>query len=191
MCVILVGRIGKKLHKEAERQNPHGFSLFTKELGLIKAPTREQVDKAVNQWGIWHYRISSSGGISKDNIHPFSVADGKAYLYHNGVIGSGTDTMSDTACLAQTLKETPIQGVISVLQSLSDSNRFLLVDAKNPRNFRIFGKWCAEAGVLMSHKMYTYETYRTLSKGEQAGWEYGDKGIGGYAAYVSHYRGGK
>lgn len=187
MCVILVGKIGKRLHEVAKSQNKDGFSFYTKEQGLVKAPTKKQVDEAVNQWGIWHYRIASSGGVSKDNIHPFSVSNGKAYLYHNGVIGAGTSTMSDTACLAETLKETPIKGVISVLESLSDSNRFLLVDSEDPRNFRIFGRWCAEAGILMSHKMYV--SSRQLSLAERAGWV--DDEEDGYKQYTAHFRGGK
>lgn len=174
MCVILVGKIGRKLHEQAKYQNPQGFSLFTAQQGLVKAPTEEQVRQAVNEWGIWHYRIASSGGVSKDNIHPFSVANGKAYLYHNGVIGAGTATKSDTRCLAELLKESPIKTVESVLESLSSSNRFLLVSADNPRNFRLFGKWECEAGVLMSHKMYDYSYYRTLNTSQKAGWSLAD-----------------
>lgn len=186
MCVILAGKIGRKLHESARQQNPHGFSLFTASMGLVKNPTKEQVAKAVTEFGIWHYRIATSGGVTDGNIHPFPVAKGKAYLYHNGIIGSGTATKSDTHCLADLLLESPITTVESVLQSLSDSNRFLLVDAKNPRNFRLFGKWCAEAGVLMSHKMYSGTSYSYSTKGSGGG-----KGVvpyaGSFYGYGSQY----
>lgn len=170
MCIILIGKIGRSIHDQAVAQNPHGFSLFTEEFGLIKAPTKAQVEKAVNQFGIWHYRIASSGGVSKDNIHPFKVADGKALLYHNGVLGDGTATMSDTACLAKTLEHCSVATCKSVLKSLSGNQRFVLADASNPHNFQLFGDWVVDKGILMSHKLYSYATYSRFSISEKAGW---------------------
>lgn len=194
MCVILIGKIGKTLHKAAKEQNRDGFSLFTKEQGLIKAPTEEQVEQALGQFGIWHYRIRSSGAVDDRNIHPFKVSGGTYLLYHNGVIGAGTDKLSDTACLAKTLYLSPVKSVMTVLESLSASNRFCLVNAKNPHEFYLYGKWECEAGVLMSHKMYYgASAYRaaSLTKEERAGWtsyakSYGSttrfygKGVGDY-----------
>lgn len=173
MCIILIGKIGNVLHEAAKQQNRDGFSLFTKELGLVKAPTQEQVDQAMNQFGIWHYRIRSSGAIDEKNIHPFKVSGGTYLLYHNGVIGSGTAKLSDTACLAKTLYLSPVKTVMTVLESLSQSNRFCLVSAKNPHEFYLYGKWECEAGVLMSHKMYygaSAYKYDLLSDSQKAGW---------------------
>lgn len=170
MCVILVGKIGHELHERAKAQNKDGFSLFTKELGLIKAPSKEQVDKAVNQFGIWHYRIASSGKVDKNNIHPFRVCKSKYLLYHNGVLGEGTKEMSDTACLAETLYNAPLNTVKSVLRSLSSGNRFLLVNAYDPTEYYLYGDWACMAGVLCSHKVYDYSKYSQMSFAEQAGW---------------------
>ena len=181
MCVILVGRIGKKLHEQAKAQNPDGFSLFTKAQGLVKAPNAIQVSKALNDFGIWHYRIRSSGKVDKSNIHPFPVAGGKAYLYHNGVLGAGKDDMSDTAALAETLMESDISTVKSVLKALSQSQRFLLADAEDPRKYLLFGDWKVEGGVLMSHKMYSGAVYYSQSAAQRAGWETEPEGVTSYA----------
>lgn len=166
MCVILVGKIGRRLHEQAKAQNPDGFSLFTSEQGLVKDPSPAQVEKALDTFGIWHYRIASSGKVDKQNIHPFPVARGKAYLYHNGVLGEGTKDFSDTNCLARTLFDCPLGTVKSVLSALSSGQRLLLVSAKDPHDFALYGDWKVDSGVLMSHKMYT--SY--ASKASRAGW---------------------
>lgn len=170
MCVILIGKIGHSLHRQAKAQNPDGFSLLTKEQGLIKAPSSKEVDLAVHRFGIWHYRIKSSGKVDKTNIHPFEVCNGNYVLYHNGVLGAGTQHYSDTYCLAYTLKNSPLETVKTVLQSLSSGQRFCLANVKDPREFYLYGDWKVESGVLMSHKMYSMTTYYSQSKAVQAGW---------------------
>ena len=87
-------------------------------------------------------------------MHPFGICKGKYLLYHNGVLGSGLGQMSDTHALADTLYDVTLKTARSVIQSLSHNNRFVIVDAKDPTKFELFGEWVAEAGVLMSHKMY-------------------------------------
>lgn len=170
MCVILIGKIGKQNHQTAVTQNPHGFSLLTMEQGLVKNPTQEQVKKGVEQFGIWHYRIASSGKVNEENVHPFEICGGDYLLYHNGIIGAGTATMSDTACLAKTLYYSPLRTVRTVLESLSSSNRFCVAKKDNPREFYLFGQWACEAGVLMSHKMYTGARYYSQTPAQKAGW---------------------
>lgn len=174
MCVILIGKIGKTLHEAAKRQNADGFSLFTKSQGLIKSPTEEQVDRAVNEFGIWHYRIRSSGAVDANNIHPFRVCRGKYLLYHNGVLGQGTAAMSDTACLARTLYNSPLKTVMSVLESLKSGQRFCLASAEDPTKYILYGDWKVDKGVLMSHSMYYGSTeyyYHRQSKAQKAGWD--------------------
>lgn len=169
MCIILVGKIGKDLHFEAKRQNPDGFSMFTKEQGLIKAPTAAQVAKGVEQFGIWHYRIRSSGKVDRENIHPFPVAGGKAYLYHNGVLYPAKGNKSDTRCFAETLYNSPIGTVRSVLRATSTGQRFLLVSATDPTDYLLFGDWkVGDNGVLMSHTMYSVGA--RVSYAARAGW---------------------
>ena len=158
MCVILIGDVNAKLYEEALAQNPNGCSVFTREYGLIKAPTKEQVMDAIGKFGIWHFRIATSGRIDKANIHPFSICKGRYLLYHNGVLGAGRGAMSDTVALAKTLNEVNLTTARSVVKALAESRqRFVIADARDPRNFEVFGEWSAESGILMSHKMYDYK----------------------------------
>ena len=154
MCIILIGNITKEQHNQAKATNRDGFSLYNEELGLIKAPNEEQIKQALNKFGIWHYRIGTSGKMDETGIHPFKVCKGKYLLYHNGVLGNGKGNLSDTAALAKTLYNMPIGTIVSTLQALSEGQRFVLVSAKNPRNFRLFGKWVVDGGVIMSHDLY-------------------------------------
>lgn len=160
MCVILIGKVTEALHKQALAQNGDGFSVYTKELGLVKAPTKADVKKALNNFGIWHYRIATSGVVDTTNIHPFPICDNRYLLYHNGVLGNGLGDKSDTRALADLLQEVDIRTANSVIESLSLGNRFAIVSAEDPTSFRLFGDWIAEAGVVMSHKMYDPRYYK-------------------------------
>ena len=159
MCVILIGSVKKDLHEQALEQNGDGFSVFTAEEGLIKSPTPAQVKRALTTFGIWHYRIATSGKLGDINVHPFPICGGEYLLYHNGVLGNGLGEKSDTHALADMLMGVDIKVATSVIQSLSSRSRFVIASAKDPRWFRVFGDWEAEAGVLLSHRMYTYPKY--------------------------------
>lgn len=124
MCIILVGNITREQHRQAELSNRDGFSLFNEEFGLVKAPSKRQVEESLNKFGIWHYRIGTSGKIDASNIHPFRVCRGKYLLYHNGVLGDGKGSLSDTAALAQTLYDAPLRTIRTVLESLKSGQRF-------------------------------------------------------------------
>ena len=154
MCVILVGKITKEQYEAALKQNGDGFSCFTKRTGLVKAPSKKVVKAALGEFGVWHFRIASSGVVDETNIHPFPVCKGQWLLYHNGVLGLGLGNKSDTQALADLLADAPFHTVRSTLVSLSENNRFLLVNAKDPTDFITVGKWVVDAGVLMSHRMY-------------------------------------
>lgn len=81
-------------------------------------------------------------------------------LYHNGVIGAGKGSKSDTAALAETLYDVNLTTARSVVRALASNNRFAIVSANDPRNFELFGEWTAEAGVLFSHKLYSFKTMK-------------------------------
>lgn len=155
MCIILVGNVTKEQHEAARVQNGDGFSLFTQKQGLIKAPTAKQVKEALGDFGIWHYRIATSGDRkSVQNIHPFPVCGGKYLLYHNGVLGEGLGKKSDTHALANTLQNVSPRSAETILQSLAGGrNRFVMADAKDPKKLYLYGEWVADAGVIMSHRL--------------------------------------
>ncbi len=159
MCVILIGRITKEQHDLALKQNGDGFSLFTREQGLIKKPNAQQVKDGIGKFGIWHYRIATSGKIDTTNIHPFPICGGKYLLYHNGVLGDGLGDLSDTHALANTLMEVTIDTARTVITAVAARSRFVIASADDPTDFELFGDWEADAGILMSHKLYKPSVY--------------------------------
>lgn len=175
MCVILVGKITKEQYEAALKQNGDGFSVFSKKLGLVKQPSKKLVKQAIGDFAIWHFRIASSGVIDVTNVHPFPVCKGQWLLYHNGVLGVGLGDKSDTQALADLLYDSPFHTVRSTLASLSENNRFLLVNAKDPTDFITIGRWVVDAGVLMSHRMYkeafSLGSSKPVARSLLAGWE--------------------
>lgn len=178
MCVILIGKITREQHKTALQQNGDGFSVFTGKLGLIKQPTPAQVSKALEQWGIWHYRIGTSGVKTDLNVHPFQICGGKYLLYHNGVLGKGKGNLSDTHALAKTLYDVSIHSARTIMRALEGSGRFVVVSAKDPHDLYIYGNWEADEGILMSHKLYSYTTPKGNYSAKSIGFNYGGKYYG-------------
>lgn len=175
MCVILIGEITREQHKLAKEQNPDGFSLFTEKQGLIKQPKEWDVIKAIGEWGIWHYRIGTSGSKIDLNVHPFKICGDKYLLYHNGVLGEGKGILSDTHALAKTLKNVSLSSAQSIIAALANtSGKFVIVSVRDPHELYIYGKWECDGGVLMSHKLYTY-----VPAGKaKTGFVYGGKSYG-------------
>lgn len=165
MCVILIGNITKQQHETAKRQNPDGFSVYTAEYGLIKSPTAKQVEDAIGKFAIWHYRIGTSGTKTGSNIHPFKICRNKYLLYHNGILGEGLGKLSDTHALAKTLADVSLRTACSIVEALSEGQRFVIASARDPHDLLLFGKWDCHAGVLMSHKLYSYKTITTGGRG--------------------------
>ena len=179
MCVILIGKITKEQHKLALQQNGDGFSLFTEKQGLIKSPKPADVAKAFEHWGIWHYRIATSGTKNDLNVHPFPICGGKYLLYHNGILGKGKGNLSDTHALANTLQDVNIHSARTIINALSESSgRFVIASAKDPHDLYLYGKWEADEGILMSHKLYTYTTAYNGNTGKRIGFNYGGKFYG-------------
>lgn len=184
MCIILIGKITREQYEQALSENRDGFSLYTKEEGLVKAPTKSLVEKVLKeqQFGIWHFRIGTSGTIDKDdpsNIHPFEICGGKYLLYHNGIIGKGDGKRSDTHCLADTLMDATFEAACNVVRNFAGmSNRFVIINAEDVTDYRIFGNWVCEVGVLMSHTMsygwrrgsYNYSKPTTYGKPDDKVW---------------------
>lgn len=178
MCVILIGKITKEQHRLALQQNGDGFSLFTEKQGLIKEPKQADVAKALDSWGIWHYRIATSGTKNHLNVHPFPICGGKYLLYHNGILGKGKDDLSDTHALAKTLMDVNIHSARTIINALTDSGRFVIASAKDPHELYLYGKWEADEGILMSHKLYSYIVSNGKYNAKSIGFNYGGKHYG-------------
>lgn len=181
MCIILIGKINKQQFGQALAENSDGFSVFSKETGLIKDPDNETVAKVIKNkyFAIWHFRIGTSGIIDKHdttNIHPFDICGGKYLLYHNGIIGHGDGKRSDTHCLADTLMDATYSAAQNVVKNFAGvSNRFVIVNAEDVTDYKIFGNWVmGDNGVLMSHSMstYSYNSYRRTTSYPSSDQEY-------------------
>ena len=121
---------------------------------------RSMIDKPM----ILHFRITSSGGRSEENIHPFYVRKHKIAMAHNGTIRSlGDDSMSDSRHLAQiigTFKGNTVtmlkhSGLRQLIYAVIGSSKLAFVDAQG--NYEIFneqlGHWTAN-GDWMSNDSY-------------------------------------
>jgi predicted glutamine amidotransferase len=86
---------------------------------------------------VCHFRWSTHGTISKDNCHPFMVANGDALLFHNGILPDdiscevrGTNAhKSDTRILAELIGDMLLDELVGFLPELEswhgEKNRLL------------------------------------------------------------------
>ncbi len=159
MCNILIGSgISKDIVRSVRRSNPDGYSVLTKEWGLLKNPSDETLDMIIDSktFTIYHFRYGTSGTKGDDfNTHPFLICNGKYYLYHNGVLGEGIGTKSDTHCLAESLEKADFETAVRVVESLASGNRFLIADVTDPLKYYTFGDWHYTRGILSSTSLRT------------------------------------
>lgn len=182
MCLLIVNQtnlIAKQQLKNAWDNNSHGGGMaypFTNEhnercVFIEKFTDFEEfyseyknVRKMVDKPMILHFRISSSGGRSDANIHPFYVREDKMAMGHNGTIRSlGDDTMSDSRHLAQIIgtfkgNSTAMlkhSGLRQLIYAVIGQSKLAFVDSSG--NFEIFnehlGHWTAN-GDWMSNDSY-------------------------------------
>ena len=117
-----------------------------------------------------HFRIATSGGVNIEKCHPFPIsqsfedmekAEGKtkALLFHNGVVGQGSKSHSDTEYF---IKE-KIYPAISDYKKVKDilekekGQRFVLMSENNETI--ISGSWEKEGSIYYSN--YSYIPYNT------------------------------
>lgn len=142
---------------------------------------RNMIDKPM----ILHFRISSSGGRSQENIHPFHVRKNKLAMAHNGTIRTlGDDTMSDSRHLAQIIgtfsgNSTAMlnhSGLRQLIYAVIGTSKLAFVDSQG--QFCIFnehlGHWTAN-GDWMSNDSYkevrswVYQGNKKVSKTSLSG----------------------
>jgi len=116
MCLLIVSNSGKVLSKElftrASVLHPHGmgmayFNTTTKQILIHKELSDvekfyEEYKKAFEGHGatslfMVHFRKSSRGTVSLDNVHPFIGANGVVVAHNGTITGLADGDMSDTA----------------------------------------------------------------------------------------------
>jgi len=164
MCIILIGNRQSIEAQDLPRlwvNNPHGAGVaytFKRKVvaikGLMSLKSLEfalsKIDK--NQQIAVHLRLATHGSINRQNTHPHRC--GNTVLMHNGVLsnfgesGTGKNSRSDSADLADTIKDLPLGSKLKVLSSLH--GKFCLVTSQgieviNPES------WIEYQGVLASN----------------------------------------
>lgn len=142
---------------------------------------------------IMHFRITTHGGTSPENTHPFPISENKEHLRaldltcnlamaHNGVISSvpREDDMSDTQIYVRDIV-TPLAKLESEMSFLEkyktlisttiSTSRLAFLDNKG--NISTFGNFTEENGVLYSNMLfkpyvpYSFSTFGQKSKTSQ------------------------
>lgn len=91
-------------------------------------------------------RIATGSRCDVRNCQPFPVCGGRAWLWHNGIIGPSTPDESDTRRLAAALAAAPWSRAEWLLDTLAHrgAGRFLIQWAGDPSP-RLYGRWDSEA----------------------------------------------
>lgn len=201
MCVIVHKERGKdipsdEIIEKCFQKNPDGSGILlhragTKTLeihkGYMKLDDFKKVLKElnVNQDDdlIMHFRITTSGGTSPENCHPFPISNKVDDLkstrinttrgfVHNGVLGKGDDILkiSDTQVFIKDIisreeisDHLDNEEIQKIIKKFSDTGqRFFIADAEKDL-FKRFGIWYEDNGIWYSNlgwKSY-YKTYST------------------------------
>lgn len=133
-----------------------------------------------------HFRISTHGTISKDNLHPFLINDDVA-LIHNGMVDfydhKNTDHRSDTRYLCEEfLAKMPkgwhlSEGVHKFINEVGGYSKFVLLDVDN--NHAIINE---ESGHWFEDNWYSNNSYKTVSSYIDYGGKQVAKGSTSYGA---------
>ena len=195
MCVIIVKKAGVSVDlldygvlSACWDSNPHGAGIMyarEKKVHITKGlMTLEALIEAIKKANIQekeplvvHFRVATSGGINKGMTHPFPlVPDVKklrstslvcnAALAHNGVLGSGSYSLSDTALAVRDLfhHELFLDGVrkktkkvLDFIDYYTEGSRLVWLFGCGSLNF--FGPWHDRNGLLFSNMYWEKNWY--------------------------------
>lgn len=117
--------------------NPHGLSAINTETNeIFKTMNKiEAIDYLKAEYEselIVHFRFSTSGAKTLDQLHCFDVGNG-LYLFHNGILNSfkGDNFESDTQKLAKHFKGKTLIEMVQYLEIHEQNSRFIIYDAKS------------------------------------------------------------
>lgn len=195
MCVIIVKKAGisadmldYNVLAACWDSNPHGAGIMyarEKKVHIIKGlmtfeSLLEAIDNAniqQNEPLVIHFRVATSGGINRGMTHPFPlVPDVKklrntaitctAALAHNGVLGAGSASLSDTALAVRDIfhHELFLDGVkrkskkvLDFIDYYTEGSRLVWLFGCGSMNF--FGPWNEKGGLLFSNLYWEKNWY--------------------------------
>ena len=133
-----------------------------------------------------HFRFSTAGGVEKGNCHPFPLSNevmelkktkwrGGQALMHNGVLGKGLGTLSDTMVwimnevfyLKDILKD---KDVVEYIEEYTTGSKLLFF---YENEFFSTGKWEEEKETGLYYSNWGYKEWKRVvysPKGNQFGW---------------------
>lgn len=216
MCVIVHKERGKDLPsneiiEKCFKKNPDGSGILlhrsgTKVIeihkGFMKLDDFNTALKDLNVRKeddlVLHFRITTSGGTSPENCHPFpissNVEDLKATrintplaFVHNGVLGKGdadlkiSDTqvfVKDVMARKEIENHLDNEEVQKVIEKMAEGQRFFVADAEKDI-FKRFGTWHESEGLWFSN--LNWKHYREYA------WGYGNYTSCGYPSSTAYY----
>lgn len=199
MCVIVqkpqnVDLPSIDILKKCFEKNPHGSGilLFRKDSNILEIhkgmmtfdnfqKTLESLNIQKEDEAVFHFRITTSGGTSAENCHPFPISSlitqlkateintPRAFV-HNGILGEGDETLkiSDTQKfvkdvmsrneISNFLDDEEVQKYIEKLAGYG--NKFYVADAEK-KVFKRFGTWTEDSGLYFSNMSWKH-SYKNL-----------------------------
>jgi hypothetical protein len=173
MCIILTGKLGDVMDLDLAKgwkNNPHGAGVaILKPLQIFKGlSSYEKLDKLLDtllEKGyleteiVIHFRMATHGSKGMSMTHPFQIRK-NIWLFHNGVLSRfGNAQQSDTAELAQTLRQIKrLDHIRALLANLS--GKYCLV---SPGEAETFGGFTTYKGVKMSNEQLREWGYSIVS----------------------------
>lgn len=194
MCIIVYKRSGVELPtKDVLRNcwdnNPDGAGFMAykgNEVAYSKGFMKfKHLWKAFSKCGFTkddslaiHFRIATAGGVSQGNCHPFPVSADKEDLtrlhgvtanvaMHNGIIGEGTEDLSDTQLFIRDVLSNLIPyvddaRVINAIENLTSSSKFVIF---TPTGSKFTGNWIEQktTGLYFSNSTYKERYYSVIT----------------------------
>lgn len=209
MCIAILNKVGtlpKEYIQNSWDNNYHGAGLaFSDGTRIVTYKTDTNADNFYKKYKkyrkqypdvpfLLHFRISTHGTISVDNLHPFVINDNVA-LIHNGMVDltdhSKTDHRSDTRYLCEEiLANMPdgwhrSSGVHKLIGEVGGWSKFVLLDIDH--NYSIIGE---DAGHWADDNWYSNNSYKQVNRYVDYGGKKVDKGSTGSGGYFGNSYGG-
>lgn len=205
MCIAILNKVGtlpKEYIQNSWDNNYHGAGFaYSDGNKIIVYKTDTNADVFYKKYKkarkshpdvpfLLHFRISTHGTITTDNLHPFLIGDNVA-LIHNGMIDldghSKNDNRSDTRFFCEEiLAKLPYGwqhsvGIHTMIEQLGGWSKFVLLDVDH--NSYIIGE---DAGHWYDGNWYSNNSYKQVNKYVDFGGKKVEKGgstTGGFLGY--------
>lgn len=197
MCIAILNKVGtlpKEYIQNSWDNNYHGAGLaFSDGTRIVTYKTDTNADNFYKKYKKYrkqhpdvpfliHFRISTHGTISIDNLHPFVINDNVA-LIHNGMVDlsdhKNTDNRSDTRFLCEEmLAKMPdgwqhSEGIHRLIEEVGGYSKFVLLDIDH--NYSIIGE---DSGHWFEDNWYSNNSYKQVNRYV----DYGGKKVDKYAS---------